>query len=151
MSNRARIAIIVIAAIGLMIAFFSAKSEDGDQTANPPPAPTVTAPATTPATTTTTPATTTTAPAEPAVETITVEDGKPRGGVAKLRFSKGDRVRFIVQSDAAHEIHVHGYDVKRDVAAGRSVTLSFKATIEGRFEVELEDVGEQIAQLEVRP
>lgn len=147
MSNRARIAIVVIAAIGLMIAFFSAKSENGDQTANPPAQPTVTAPATT----TTAPPTTTAVPAEPAVETITVEDGEPRGGVAKLRFSKGDRVRFIVESDVADEVHVHGYDVRREVAPGRAATFSFAATIEGRFEVELENSHKQVAALEVRP
>ena len=32
--------------------------------------------------------------------------------------SKGDTVRFSVVSDTADEIHVHGYDVHKDVAKG---------------------------------
>ena len=38
-----------------------------------------------------------------------------------------------------------------EVEKGGSVTFNFKATIEGRFEVELENAGTQIANLEVTP
>jgi hypothetical protein len=94
--------------------------------------------------------TTTTAP-EPEVQTVRVVDGKPQGGVKTLSFKKDDQVRFKVRSDTADEIHVHGYDLKKDVAAGGSVQFSFKGDIEGRFEVELENAGVQIANLEVTP
>jgi hypothetical protein len=60
-------------------------------------------------------------------------------------------VRFKVTSDVADEIHVHGYDVHKDVEAGGSVTFDFPGKIDGRFVVELENAGEQIAQLEVTP
>jgi hypothetical protein len=56
-----------------------------------------------------------------------------------------------VNSDVADEIHVHGYDFKKNVEKGGSVSFSFPAKIEGVFEVELEDAGEQIAELRVRP
>jgi hypothetical protein len=56
-----------------------------------------------------------------------------------------------VTSDVADEIHVHGYDLKQDVPAGGSVRFSFPASIEGVFEIELEDHKEQIAQLKVSP
>ena len=46
---------------------------------------------------------------------------------------------------------MHGYDLKKDVATGGSVQFDFPATIEGRFEVELENAGTQIANLEVDP
>jgi heme/copper-type cytochrome/quinol oxidase subunit 2 len=95
--------------------------------------------------------TATTAPSEPAVETIRVVGGQPQGGVKTVSFKKGDQVRLKVQSDVADEIHVHGYDVKKDVEAGGSVQFDFKATIEGRFEIELENAGTQIANLEVSP
>jgi hypothetical protein len=91
------------------------------------------------------------APAQPAVRTIRVVGGQPQGGVRTLKFKKGDRIRFKVVSDVADEVHVHGYDVKKDVTAGGSVTFSFTATIEGRLEVELENAHTQIAQLEVTP
>jgi hypothetical protein len=90
-------------------------------------------------------------PAEPAVSVVTVKDAKPVGGIQKLKFTKGDQIRFKVVSDTADEIHFHGYDVAQDVKAGGSTTFSVKATIEGRFVVELEDHEQQIAEVEVDP
>jgi heme/copper-type cytochrome/quinol oxidase subunit 2 len=85
------------------------------------------------------------------VKVIDVKGGKPVGGIQKLEYVKGDQVRFKVNSDVADEIHVHGYDFHKDVAAGGSVSFSFPAKIEGVFVVELEAKGEQIAQLTVKP
>jgi hypothetical protein len=89
--------------------------------------------------------------APPAPPTVRVVDAKPQGGIKKLNFDKGDQIRFRVVSDTADEIHVHGYDLMKDVAKGGSVTFSFKGSIDGRFVVELEDHGEQIAELDVQP
>lgn len=63
----------------------------------------------------------------------------------------GDRVRLRVSSAVADEIHVHGYDLMKDVPARGSVRLSFRATTEGSLEIELEKRGQLIAQLDVRP
>jgi len=90
-------------------------------------------------------------PAQPAVERIVVVGGKPRGGVERLSFDSGERIRFVVRSDVADEVHVHGYDISRDVPAGGSVRFSFPARLEGVFEVELEGRHEQIAELRVSP
>jgi FtsP/CotA-like multicopper oxidase with cupredoxin domain len=89
--------------------------------------------------------------AEPAVKTVNVVNGQPQGGIQTLSFHKGDQVRLRVVSDTADEIHVHGYDLMKDVEKGGSVEFAFPATIEGRFEVELEGAGVQIANLEVQP
>ena len=83
--------------------------------------------------------------------TVRVVNAKPQGGVQKLAFKKDGTVKFDVVSDTADEIHVHGYDVHEDVAKGGTVTFDFPAKIEGRFVVELEGKGEQIAQLDVVP
>jgi cytoskeletal protein RodZ len=95
--------------------------------------------------------TSTAAPSVPAAQTITVVNGQPQGGVKTVSFKKNDQVVLKVDSDVADEIHVHGYDLMKDVTKGGSVTFTFKATIEGRFEVELENAGTQIANLEVTP
>jgi cytoskeletal protein RodZ len=87
----------------------------------------------------------------PEVQTVRVVDGKPDGGIQTISYKKGDQVSLKVQSDTADEIHVHGYDLKKDVEAGGSVQFDFEASIEGRFEVELENAGTQIANLEVDP
>jgi hypothetical protein len=95
-----------------------------------------------------------TAPSEkkPTVPTIVVgKDGKPVGGVAELTYGHGDEVRFNVRSAVADEIHVHGYDLMKDVEAGGTVSFDFPAEIEGIFEAELEGRGEQIVELKVEP
>jgi hypothetical protein len=82
---------------------------------------------------------------------VTVKGGKPVGGIKEIGASKGDRVRFVVQSDVSDEIHVHGYDFMKDVKAGGQVSFSFPAKIDGEFDIELEKRGEQIAKLVVQP
>jgi plastocyanin len=82
---------------------------------------------------------------------IRVKGGKPVGGIADITVSKGDRVRFAVTSDVADEVHVHGYDFMKDVAAGGTVRFDFSAKIDGSFEIELENRQEQIASLKVEP
>ncbi len=88
---------------------------------------------------------------KPAEPVIVVKNGKPVGGIADLTYNQGDRVRFRVDSDVSDEVHVHGYDIMKDVEAGGSVSFDFKATIEGIFEAELENRKEQIIQLTVNP
>jgi hypothetical protein len=88
---------------------------------------------------------------EPAVPTIVVRNGEPVGGVKELDYNAGDQIRFTVRSDVADEVHVHGYDLAKDVPAGGSVSFSFPADIEGIFEVELEERVEQIAEITVNP
>jgi hypothetical protein len=85
------------------------------------------------------------------VPTIVVKNGKPVGGIRQLTYTKGDQIRFKVESDVSDEIHVHGYDVMKDVEAGGAVSFDFPATIEGGFEAELEGRGEQIIELTVNP
>jgi hypothetical protein len=85
------------------------------------------------------------------VETIVIRGGSPVGGARELEYDAGEQVRFRVRSDVADEIHVHGFDLSKDVAAGGTVDFSFPADIEGIFEVELEERGELIAELTVNP
>ena len=82
---------------------------------------------------------------------IEVKDGEPVRGVAELTFNKGERVGITVRSDVEEEVHVHGYDMTKDVAPGKAATFNFPAKLEGIFEVELEVSHVQIATLEVRP
>ena len=90
--------------------------------------------------------------AAPAVPTIVIgEDGGPVGGVAEISVEAGERIRFRVNSPVADEVHVHGYNVEKEVPAGGTATFDFPADIEGLFEVELHHGEEQIAELRVNP
>jgi len=85
------------------------------------------------------------------VTTIVIKHGKPVGGIADLTYNEGEQVRFKVDSDVSDEVHMHGYDIMKDVKAGGSVSFDFPATIEGVFEAELEGRKEQILELTVNP
>ncbi|MGH2951443.1 MAG: hypothetical protein ACRDKX_05290 [Solirubrobacterales bacterium] len=82
---------------------------------------------------------------------IVVRGGQPVGGVAELEFTKGERIRFVVRSDVADHVHLHGYDVFMDIAAGGRVEFDVPATIDGVFEVELEDRVVPLAEITVNP
>jgi hypothetical protein len=115
--------------------------EDEDEAPPPPPA------------TTTTTRTTTTRPKPPGPTTIriVVRGGRVVGGLRRARLEQGERAVLVVRADVSDHVHLHGYDIMRDVSPGSPARLRFRATIPGRFEVELEDRKLQIAQLEVRP
>jgi hypothetical protein len=100
--------------------------------------------------TTTTGETTATTEAEATTVNIVVVNGQPKGGIVRQTVSKGDRVVIVVKSDVADEIHLHGYDKHTDVTAGGTARLPFTADLPGRFEVELESRGVQIADLTVQ-
>jgi hypothetical protein len=92
-----------------------------------------------------------TLPAVPPPRVIVVRNAKPVGGVADITVKKGEQVRFIVKSDSAQEVHVHGYDLHKSVPTNGSVSFSFPAKIDGGFVIELEGPGRQIAALKVQP
>ena len=90
--------------------------------------------------------------AQAAIPTIVIDkSGKPVGGITEISLEEGEEVRFKVQSAVADEVHMHGFDIMKDVKAGGSVTFDFPATLEGIFEAELEGRKEQILELRVNP
>jgi heme/copper-type cytochrome/quinol oxidase subunit 2 len=79
-----------------------------------------------------------------------VNDGKVIGGLKRVKVPLNDQVRLSVRSDVADEVHVHGYDVKRDIPAGGGLLMTFVADVPGVFVVELEQHQLHIVELEVR-
>jgi hypothetical protein len=144
-----------VAGAAILVALFVVlrPGDDGDEEASPPPPPTTaTRTRTAPTTTTTTRATTTKPrPSGPTTIGIVVRGGRVAGGLRRARLERGERAVLVVRADVSDHVHLHGYDIMRDVSPGRPARLRFRATIPGRFEVELEDRKLQIAQLEVRP
>ena len=144
MSRRQRFTFLAIAVVIAVVAavVLADTSEDDDQ------------PSQTAAT-----ATPTGTPTEPGEETATATPTatptpKPpplltAGKVAELEFTEGETIRFRVRSGEPEEIHVHCYDITRDVPAGRTITVSFKASITGTCEVEFHNSGEPIGEITV--
>ena len=146
MSRNARIALIAVLVAVAAGAFVVLKPGDDQES---PATPSGGAAATTNAATTTT---STAAPRpKPKATVIRIKAGRPVGGVQELTVKQGDRIRFTVTADAAQHVHLHGYDIEKSVGPGAPAVYSVPATINGVFEVEIEDTSTQIAKLTVNP
>jgi len=151
MSSGARLSFLAIAVVILVVAFIALRpsSDAPETTADAPTAtPTATATATPEANETETPTPTASATPRPTVDPGPLLTGSE---VVKLRYDKGETVHFRVRSPVDEEVHVHGYDLKKDVKAGQTAAMVFKATIDGIFEIEFENSAKQIAELRVDP
>jgi nitrogenase subunit NifH len=95
-----------------------------------------------------TPVSTAAAEPEGTVIEVTVAGGQVKGG-GRTSVPLGDAVTIRVTSDVTDHVHLHGYDVLADVAAGGTAELVFTADIPGVFEVELEDAGLALLELEI--
>ncbi len=159
MNPQFRTVALIAAGLGLIVSLYFALSPGGDDEATPATtaAQATTASQATTATTATEPevtttAATTTAPAQPDVVRISVSvPGDKAPTVKHFTIQQGRQVVFVVKSELADEVHLHGYDLTADVAPGEPATIRFKATAPGVFEAELESRSLPIAELEVRP
>jgi type IV secretory pathway TrbL component len=68
----------------------------------------------------------------------------------RVRIDLGQKVRVQVEADRAVEVHVHGYDLKGDVAPGKPAVIDFTANVPGVFEVELEESSLKLFELQVQ-
>lgn len=151
MRTRRRLASVLAAGV-LVLAGAGLASCGNDETTDTTTEPTTTTETTTTTQpTTTTETTTTTEPEGPTVVRVRVAGGAPQGGIVRRTVDQGDRVVIVVTSDVADHVHLHGYDLMRDVAAGGTARIRFRATVPGRFEVELEDRRIPIADISVQP
>jgi FtsP/CotA-like multicopper oxidase with cupredoxin domain len=155
MSQRNRALVALGAVLVLVIAFVLLRPGD-DDTTNTTDNASATTTTTAPTTTGPTTSTETTAPApvtkpRPKVTTVRAVGLKPVGGIKTIKVNKGDTVRFTVTSDQPEHVHLHGYDVEKPVAPGKPARYVFTASIEGIFEVELEDSAVQLIKLRVDP
>jgi FtsP/CotA-like multicopper oxidase with cupredoxin domain len=142
--SRAQRVLLLLAAVVVIVVGFVALSPGGNDSTDRSTATTATAPGSKTSTIPATPA--------PAIATIDIQGGKPVGGVKTITVKKGERLRiYVTSSDTTDEVHLHGYDIKRELKAGGRVSFSFTANAEGIFVMELESTATQIAKLVVRP
>jgi len=64
---------------------------------------------------------------------IRIKTGKVMGGVETVSISKGDDVKISLSSDEAQTVHLHGYDIRKDIPAGEEAVINFNANATGRF------------------
>jgi hypothetical protein len=90
---------------------------------------------------------------QPPLQVIHVnKDAKADGGILDAEYTQGQKINVKVTSEIPGEVHFHGYNVMKTVKKpGGSVTFNVPATIQGVFEMEMEEQHSQIAQITVDP
>lgn len=150
MSSSQRAALVAAALVVLVAGFFVLRPSDDDTA---PTADTVVqtvetaVPPTSTQTAETVQRTTTQTTPKPKPKTPLLTTAK----VTELEVDKGDIVRFRARSSAGDEVHVHGYDISKEAPPGETISMSFKADLEGIFEIEFEQSGTEIGRLTVNP
>ena len=69
----------------------------------------------------------------------------------EVSVREGDRVTMSIRSDRKIELHVHGYDLEREVEPGGTTDLSFEADLTGRFPMEDHETERELGVLVVEP
>jgi len=134
MSKGGRLGLVAVAIAIAVVAFVIAKpGDDEDKSGNTPAAETTESPTATAPSATTPPAD---APDVAPAVTVQLKDYAVVGEPPDIKATKGQTVRFSVRSNVDDSIHVHGYDIEQDVGPGKPARFSFKADIEGIFEIE---------------
>ena len=137
------IAVLALGAVGL--AGCGGDDDAADAVTTTDTATTATTTATGGETTSTTPA------AQAQVITIRVVDGQPQRGIQRPTIDQGDKVVLVVRADSGEAVHLHGYNIEKEIVPGKPLRLPFTANIAGRFELELHPTDALLAVLEVKP
>ena len=80
---------------------------------------------------------------------IAVTGTKVETAERRVKVPLDGKVRLEVTADRADEVHLHGYDRKVDIEPGKPAVLEFTADVPGVFEVELEEAGLKLVELQV--
>lgn len=80
-----------------------------------------------------------------------VRDGHRVSGPELITASAGETLRLRVRSNRADELHIHGYEVSRDLPADHLVVVELPLALSGRFDIELHGAHQVLAVLEVQP
>lgn len=68
-----------------------------------------------------------------------------------VTVKQGQKVVLKVTSDIADQVHLHGYDLSKEVAPGQEAVIEFAADKTGRFDLELEKSDKALGVVEVYP
>jgi heme/copper-type cytochrome/quinol oxidase subunit 2 len=80
---------------------------------------------------------------------VTVTGTDVQTAERRVKVPLDGKVRLEVTADRTDEVHLHGYDRKVDIEPGKPAVLEFTADVPGVFEVELEEAGLKLVELQV--
>ena len=81
---------------------------------------------------------------------VSVRDGKASPPPDRVAVPAGQRVKIVVTSDVADEVHLHGYDKEVELRPGKPGSVEFTADQPGLYEVETHESGTLLFQLLVK-
>jgi len=68
---------------------------------------------------------------------LKIEHGQVSANMRLIRVMQGDRVKLELSTDQRQVVHLHGYEIQKDVMPGTVTELAFTANLTGRFPVHL--------------
>lgn len=80
---------------------------------------------------------------------VTVANGKVNPSGASINVKAGQTVLITAVSDAADEVHVHGYEKQLPLTPGKPASVKFVANMKGTFEIETHESNKLVAKLVV--
>jgi hypothetical protein len=86
----------------------------------------------------------------PVTINVSIVQGKVTPSAATYDVTRGSTVTINVASDSADTVHVHGYEIEKNVTAGTPLVITFTADQTGSFEIETHVIEATIATLNVR-
>lgn len=82
---------------------------------------------------------------------IQLKNHDPVGGRRVIKVKKDDRVLIVVSSDKPETVHLHGYEIEREITPSKPGRFAFRAKNEGAFELESHTTEKKLATLQVQP
>jgi hypothetical protein len=79
---------------------------------------------------------TTAAPAAELTFVLPIEKGRVPENMRLIRVKQGDTVKLQWSTDQRIALHLHGYDIEKEVVPGAVTEMTFVARATGRFTVE---------------
>ena len=138
--------------LSLLLAACGTSAGDFTGSTSTQQAPVISSTSTAPLTTIPEPATTVadspTTTAVPAGIVVEIRQGAVVGP-DRIEVTQGETVTFTVLSDVADHVHVHGYDLFFELVPFEALQVSFEASVQGQFEVELESTHLRLFVIEV--
>lgn len=67
---------------------------------------------------------------------LRIENGRVPANMRRIRVKQGDVVKLQWSTDRRLLVHLHGYDIEKEVVPGAVTDMTFTARATGRFTVE---------------
>jgi hypothetical protein len=85
------------------------------------------------------------------VQKFVVKGSQVEGGTRDVTVNKGDQVTLEATANFDFALHLHGYELEKEGKPGQMVRISFPATIDGEFEIEVHHLvnGEEASAVQV--